>query len=68
MLRYGTVRCGLGQLPYLPGLSVCSKGPKSLVALDFLYDRFERVYCIEGGITAWAQAKLPTEATRPGGD
>ena len=41
-------------------LLACSKGPKSLVALDYLSASCEgRLYCIEGGITAWEQANLP---------
>jgi len=39
----------------------CDRGPKALVALDFLYDRFEQVYCIDGGTEAWQSAELPTE-------
>ena len=41
---------------------VCSRGPKSLVALDYLAERCPRAVCIEGGIEAWDVAKLPTEA------
>ena len=41
---------------------VCSDGPKSLVALDFLYDRFERIFCIEGGVAEWERQTLPVEA------
>jgi len=56
----------VGGSAYLPDsettvILACSKGPKSLVALDFLYDRFEKIYCIEGGLTAWDAAGLPTE-------
>eukprot|EP00966_Prymnesium_polylepis_P265972 6143821-Prymnesium_polylepis.1 len=41
-------------------LLACSKGPKSLVALDYLAaSGAGRFYCIEGGITAWEQANLP---------
>jgi len=39
----------------------CSKGPKSLVALDFLASTCTRAIAIEGGITAWDAAALPTE-------
>ena len=41
---------------------VCSRGPKSLVALDYLAESCPRAVCIEGGIEAWDVAKLPTEA------
>ena len=41
---------------------VCSRGPKSLVALDYLSEATEaRVVCVEGGITAWHAAALPTD-------
>ena len=40
---------------------VCSRGPKSLVALDYLAERCPRAVCVEGGVTAWQNAKLPTE-------
>jgi len=39
----------------------CSKGPKSLVALDFLASTCTRAIAVEGGITAWDAAALPTE-------
>jgi len=42
---------------------VCSRGPKSLVALDWLAEACPRAVCVEGGITAWDVAKLPTEST-----
>ena len=59
----------VGGTAYLPDddatiILACSEGPKSLVALDFLYDRFERVYCIDGGLAAWDAAGLPTERLR----
>ena len=44
-----------------PVLLVCSKGPKSLVALDFLADLCPRAVCVAGGIAAWDEAALPTE-------
>ena len=49
--------------PERPLLLVCSRGPKSLVALDYLADSHPRAVCVEGGITAWDVAKLPTEST-----
>lgn len=42
---------------------VCSRGPKSLVALDWLAEACPRAVCVDGGITAWDVAKLPTEST-----
>ena len=45
----------------LPLVLVCSKGPKSLVALDYLAQRCPRAVCVEGGINAWDKAVLPTE-------
>ena len=45
----------------------CSKGPKSLVALDYLSAALEleganvHVHAIAGGITAWDLEGLPTE-------
>ena len=47
--------------PDTPLLLVCSKGPKSLVALDFVAERWKRARCVEGGVTAWDKAALPTE-------
>ncbi len=44
-----------------PLLLVCSKGPKSLVALDYLARACPRAMCVEGGVVAWDAAKLPTE-------
>ena len=44
-----------------PLLLACSRGPKSLVALDYLSEKCARVYTIDGGITAWDQAGLPTQ-------
>ena len=32
---------------------VCSRGPKSLVALDWLAEACPRAVCVDGGITAW---------------
>jgi rhodanese-related sulfurtransferase len=40
---------------------VCSRGPKSLVALGYLAEAYPRAVCVEGGITAWDSAHLPTE-------
>jgi rhodanese-related sulfurtransferase len=40
---------------------VCSRGPKSLVALDWLAEACPRAVCVEGGISAWDVAKLPIE-------
>ena len=58
----------VGGSAYLPDpnadgalLLVCSHGTKSLVALDFLYERFEALYCIDGGVAAWQTAGLPVE-------
>ena len=48
-------------MPAQPLLLVCSKGPKSLVALDYLAERCPRAVAVEGGITAWDAAVLPTE-------
>ena len=39
---------------------MCSRGPKSLVALDYLAERYPNAVCVEGGITAWDAAALPT--------
>ena len=47
--------------PDKPVLLVCSQGPRSLVALDYLADAWPRAVCVEGGIAAWDRAKLPTE-------
>ena len=47
---------------------VCSRGPKSLVALDWLAEACPRAVCVDGGITAWDVAKLPTESTTPEDD
>ena len=45
-----------------PIVLVCSRGPKSLVALDYLSEvSSARVVCVEGGITAWHAAALPTD-------
>ena len=49
-----------------PLLLVCSKGPKSLVALDVLAARErERAFVVDGGITAWDLMGLPTQSTAP---
>lgn len=48
----------------LPIILVCSRGPKSLVALDYLAETCPKAVCIEGGITAWDVAKLPTQSVR----
>ena len=46
----------------MPIVLVCSRGPKSLVALDYLSEVTDaRVFCVEGGISAWHAAALPTE-------
>ena len=45
----------------IPVILVCSRGPKSLVALDYLAEVCPRAICIEGGVTAWDEAKLPTD-------
>ena len=54
---------GEAQLPPAdaPLLLVCSRGPKSLVALDYLARACPRAMCVEGGIVAWDAAALPTE-------
>lgn len=54
---------GAAELPPadIPIVFVCSKGPKSLVTLDFLAERCPRAVCVEGGVTAWDTAGLPTE-------
>ena len=54
---------GAAELPpsELPVVFVCSKGPKSLVTLDWLAERCPRAVCVEGGITAWDAAALPTD-------
>ena len=45
-----------------PVVLVCSRGPKSLVALDYLCEACDaRVVCVEGGISAWHAAALPTD-------
>jgi rhodanese-related sulfurtransferase len=45
-----------------PVVLVCSRGPKSLVAMDYLQaEGCSRVVCVEGGISAWETAALPTE-------
>ena len=44
-----------------PVLLVCSRGPKSLVALDYLAACCPLARCVEGGITAWEAQYLPTE-------
>ena len=44
-----------------PLVLVCSRGPKSLVALDYLAERCPRAVAVEGGISAWDSASLPTE-------
>jgi len=49
----------------MPILLVCSKGPKSAVALDYLAEACPRAVCVEGGITAWDDAKLPVEDVPP---
>ena len=51
-----------------PCIFVCSRGPKSLVALDYLSERCPRAVCVEGGITAWDTAALPTEAASGSAD
>eukprot|EP00614_Pseudopedinella_elastica_P004699 CAMPEP_0172614062 /NCGR_PEP_ID=MMETSP1068-20121228/49166_1 /TAXON_ID=35684 /ORGANISM="Pseudopedinella elastica, Strain CCMP716" /LENGTH=141 /DNA_ID=CAMNT_0013418731 /DNA_START=189 /DNA_END=614 /DNA_ORIENTATION=+ len=46
-----------------PTLLVCSKGPKSLVTLDYLIEIMGpdvELYALDGGITAWDNAGLPT--------
>ena len=48
--------------PDQPLILVCSRGPKSLVALDFLALECPRAVCVEGGITAWDTASLPVES------
>jgi uncharacterized protein (TIGR02058 family) len=48
-----------------PVLLVCSKGPKSLVALDFLSAVCPKAVCVAGGIAAWDAAALPTEDVLP---
>mmetsp|Transcript_35994 Transcript_35994/g.64702 ORF Transcript_35994/g.64702 Transcript_35994/m.64702 type:complete len:204 (-) Transcript_35994:8-619(-) len=40
---------------------VCSRGPKSLVALDYLAGHYPKAVCVQGGIEAWYEAGLPTE-------
>ena len=45
----------------VPTVLVCSKGPKSLVALDYLAEHCPKAVCVEGGVVAWDKAKLPTE-------
>ena len=54
---------GAAELPpsELPVVFVCSKGPKSLDTLDWLAERCPRAVCVEGGITAWDAAALPTD-------
>ena len=42
-------------------LLACEDGAKSLVALELLYDKYDKVYCVDGGIEAWEAAGLPTE-------
>ena len=44
-----------------PIVLVCSHGPKSLVALDYLSEACPRAVCVEGGISAWDSAVLPVE-------
>ena len=41
----------------IPVILVCSRGPKRLVALDYLAEVCPRAICIEGGVTAWDEAK-----------
>jgi len=45
-----------------PCIFICSRGPKSLVALDYLSEYCPQAMCVEGGITAWDTAALPIEA------
>lgn len=54
---------GAAELPPAdqPLILVCSRGPKSLVALDYLAEACPRAVCVEGGVEAWDAAKLPTE-------
>ena len=40
-------------------LLVCWHGTTALVALDFLYERFEAIYCLDGGVAAWQAAGMP---------
>jgi rhodanese-related sulfurtransferase len=61
----------VGGTAYLPDpdsgpalLLACSHGTKALVALDFLYDRFEAVFCVDGGVAAWQAAGLPVVQAR----
>lgn len=55
-----------GEVPMPRGkvLLCCSKGPKSLVALDWLMETLPAwgndLYVLEGGIAAWAEFGLPT--------
>lgn len=68
----GALSCPLndmvsGELPVPSGplLLTCSKGPKSLVALDHLLGELgmrEDIRLVDGGATAWDSAGLPTES------
>ncbi|KAJ1618718.1 hypothetical protein T492DRAFT_1090796 [Pavlovales sp. CCMP2436] len=51
-------------VPSGPLLLVCSKGPKSLVALDYFLGEVgceDEVKVVDGGTTAWDSEGLPTE-------
>ena len=58
-----TMLDGTAQMPptHLPLVLVCSRGTDSLVALAHIAGRYPRAVCVEGGITAWDAAALPTE-------
>jgi len=43
-------------------LLVCTDGERSLVALDVLDGKYEKVYAVDGGVAAWDADDLPTES------
>mmetsp|Transcript_26013 Transcript_26013/g.66050 ORF Transcript_26013/g.66050 Transcript_26013/m.66050 type:complete len:168 (-) Transcript_26013:378-881(-) len=55
---------GSAPVPSGPLLLVCSKGPKSLVALDYLLGDVgvDGVWVVDGGTTAWDTEGLPVES------
>jgi rhodanese-related sulfurtransferase len=70
----GSVVIPLAELPSrmgeIPGdkeiVVICLSGRRSLGGTDILLDTgFEKVYCLQGGLQAWAEAGYPLAGTLP---